>query len=144
MWPYRLNAMKFDSEVKLRRKETLNTNGRFMLKEKLECFAIFRKLYVRTTWLHQWLTFNSSPPGQNGWHFADDVFICNFLDEKWCIFIRISLKCVSHGPIDNKSVLVQVMAWRRTCDKPLPERMVTQFTDAYMRHWGEMSLDNVL
>ena len=38
------------------------------------------------------------------------------------------------GPIDNKAALVQVMAWRRTGDKPLPESMRTQFTDAYMRH----------
>ena len=30
-----------------------------------------------------------------------------------------------HGnPIDNKSVLVQVMAWSRTGSKPLPEQMM--------------------
>ena len=28
------------------------------------------------------------------------------------------------------------MAWRRTGDGPLPEAMLTQFTDAYMRHYG--------
>ena len=27
------------------------------------------------------------------------------------------------------------MAWRRICDKPLFEPMLTRFTDAYMRHW---------
>ena len=36
-----------------------------------------------------WGTFafpvNSSPPGQNGRHFADDVFRCIFLNEKFCI-----------------------------------------------------------
>ena len=32
------------------------------------------------------------------------------------------------------------MAWRRIGDKPLPEPMLIQFNDAYMRHWGEMSL----
>ena len=32
---------------------------------------------------------------------------------------------------DKKSVLVQVMAWRLTGDKPLPEAILTQFTDAY-------------
>ena len=31
------------------------------------------------------------------------------------------------------------MAWRRTGDKPLPEPMLTQLTDAYMRQSGEMS-----
>ena len=48
--------------------------------------------------------------------------------------INISLKLVSKGPIDNKSALVQVMAWRRIGDKPLSELMLTQFIDAYMRH----------
>ena len=40
----------------------------------------------------------------------------------------------SKGPIDNKSALIQVMAWRRTGVKPLPEPMLAQFTDVYMRH----------
>ena len=35
--------------------------------------------------------------------------------------------------------LVQIAAWCQTGDKPLPEPMPTQFTDAYMRLWGEMS-----
>ena len=38
------------------------------------------------------------------------------------------------GPIDSKSAWVQVMAWRQTGDKPLPEPMMTQLTDAYMGH----------
>ena len=53
---------------------------------------------------------------------------------KSCFFIWISLKCISKGPIDNKTALVQIMAWCRTGDKPLPQPMLTQFTDAYMRH----------
>ena len=65
---------------------------------------------------------------------ANDIFKCIFLNEKVRISIKISLKFVPKGPIDNESALVQVMAWRRTGDKPLPEPMLTQFTDAYMRH----------
>ena len=38
------------------------------------------------------------------------------------------------GPIENKSTLVQLMAWRRTGDKPLLASILTQFTDAYMWH----------
>ena len=30
----------------------------------------------------------------------------------------------------------RVMAWQRTGDKPLPEPMLAQFTDAYMQLWG--------
>ena len=65
---------------------------------------------------------------------ADDNFKCIFLSENNRLLIRISLKFVSRSPIDNKPALVQVMAWGRTGDKPLPESILTQFTDAYMRH----------
>ena len=66
--------------------------------------------------------------------FADDISKCIFVNEKFCISIRISLRFVPKGPIDNKAALVQVMAWRRTGDKPFHEPMLTQFSGAYMRH----------
>ena len=50
------------------------------------------------------------------------------------ISIQISLTFVPKDLIDNKSAWFYVMAWRRTGDKPLPEAMMIQFTDAYMRH----------
>ena len=45
---------------------------------------------------------------------------------------------VPNGPIYNNPALVQIMAWRRIGDKPLSEPMLSRFTDAYMRHYGEM------
>ena len=66
---------------------------------------------------------------------VDNTFKCIFVNEKFFIFIWISLKFVPQGgPTYKKSALVQVMAWRRTGVKPLPEPMLTQFTDAYMQH----------
>ena len=59
-----------------------------------------------------------------------DHFKCILLNENDRISIQISLKFVPRSPIDNKSALVQVMAWRRTGDKPLPELMLTQLADA--------------
>ena len=56
------------------------------------------------------------------------------MNEKFCILIQISLKFVPKGLIDNKTALVQVMAWCQTGDKPLPEAMLIEFRDAYMRH----------
>ena len=64
---------------------------------------------------------------------TDDIFKFIF-NENVGISITISLKFVPDGPIDYKSALVQVMAWHRTDEKPLPESMLTQFTDAYIRH----------
>ena len=50
----------------------------------------------------------------------DNIFKCIFMNEKFCISIRISLKFIRKHPIDNKSALVQVMAWHLTGAKPLP------------------------
>ena len=65
---------------------------------------------------------------------ADDIFKCIFLNENDRIPIEISLKFIPRSPIDNEPAFVRVLAWRRRGDKPLPEPMLTQFTDAYMRH----------
>ena len=58
------------------------------------------------------------PPGQNGRHSADGIFKRIFLNEDIRISMQISMKFVSMGLIDNSSALVQVMAWRRTGDRP--------------------------
>ena len=71
---------------------------------------------------------------------AYDNLKCIFLTENNTILIRISLKFVPKSPIDNKQALVQVMAWCQIGDNPLPELMLTPFTDAYMRHSGEIEL----
>ena len=69
-------------------------------------------------------TLNSLRPRQNGCHLADDSFICIFLNEKIWISIKISLKFIFKGPIDNILALIQIMAWRRSGDKPLSEQMM--------------------
>ena len=77
---------------------------------------------------------NSSPLDKMAAIVADNVFKCIFLSENGRIPIQISLKFVPRSPIDNKPALVQAMAWCRTGDKPLPEPMLAQFPDTYMRH----------
>ena len=61
------------------------------------------------------------------------------MDQKCYILIWTSPKFVPKGPIDNKSALVQVMAWRWTGQKPLPEAILIQFTDTCMWHLWEMN-----
>ena len=51
---------------------------------------------------------------------TDDFFKSIFNESVW-ISITISLKFIPKGPIDYKSALVQVVAWYRTGEKPLPE-----------------------
>ena len=81
-----------------------------------------------------WSPFNSSPPGQNGHLFTDDIFRCISVNELFCILIKISRKFVHTGPSDDNPALVYIMAWCRIGNKPLSEPLPTRFTDAYMRH----------
>ena len=68
--------------------------------------------------------FNTLRPRQNGRHFADGVFKYIFLNENVWIPIKISLKFVPKGRINNIPTLIQIMAWRRPGDKPLSETMI--------------------
>ena len=63
-------------------------------------------------------------PTQNGRYFPDDIFKCIFLNENVWISIKISLKCVPKGRVNNVPALLQIMAWRRPGDKPLSEPMM--------------------
>ena len=67
---------------------------------------------------------NTLRPRQHGRHFADDTFERIFLNQNVRISIKISLKFVPKGPINNIPSLVQIMAWRRPGDKPLSEPMM--------------------
>ena len=98
-----------------------------------------RSHQCQSMWIggHSW--GNSWRPRQNRRHFADNVFKCNFLNENVWIPIKISLKFVPKGPINNIPALVQIVAWRRTGNKPLSEPMMAQFNDTYMRHSASMS-----
>ena len=96
-------------------------------------YAGVRSLWVAVSW------FNTLRPRQNGRHFADDMFI--FLNKNLWIPIEISLKFVPKGSINNIRALVQIMAWRRTGNKPLSEPKMTQLNDAYMRHSASTSLN---
>ena len=67
---------------------------------------------------------NTLSPIQDGRHFADDMFTYIFVNERCCILIKFSLKYVSKGLIANNPALVQIMAWRRSGNKPLSEPMM--------------------
>ena len=73
-----------------------------------------------------WLRFDTLRPRQYGRHFANDIFKFIFLNENVWIPIKISLKFVPQGPINNITALVQIMAWRRPGDKPLSEPMMVR------------------
>ena len=87
------------------------------LKLHLKCSSsehVFKfqiKVAVKDTTLHKHKSncgqpVNTSPPGQNGCHFADDTFRCISENEKFYILTKISLKFVPNGSFYNKPALV--------------------------------------
>ena len=92
------------------------------------CYTVFI-IFVQTWW-NSWdgFCFKNLRQQQTVPHFADVIFKCIFLNENVCILIGIWLKFVC----DNKSALVQVMAWCQTGNKASsPEEMMTHFADSY-------------
>ena len=67
---------------------------------------------------------NTWRPRQNGRQFPDDILQWIFLKENVWLSIKISLKCVPMSLINNIPALVQIMAWRRSGDKPLSKPMM--------------------
>ena len=82
--------------------------------------------WSRLCWCPLHRDINTLRPRQNGRHFADDIFKCIFLNEIAWIPIKISLKFVPRGPINNIPALVKIMAWRRLGDKPLSGPMMVR------------------
>ena len=84
---------------------------------------IFQGMYVSFLWCSSHY-FNTLRPRYNRRHFADDIFKCIFLNGNVWIQVKISLKFVPKSAINNIPALVQIMAWRRSGDKPLSEPMM--------------------
>ena len=83
--------------------------------------------------LNRWVSFSMllyqtiyvvNTPRQNGPHYTDDIFKSIFLNEYVWIPIKILLRIVPKGPINNIPALIQIMAWRRLGDKPLSEPII--------------------
>ena len=67
---------------------------------------------------------NTLRPVLAGCQFPDDIFKCIFLNESVWIYIKITLKFVPKRPINSIPALVQIMARRRSGDRPLSEPVI--------------------
>ena len=67
---------------------------------------------------------------QRGRQFADGIFNSISLNEKNWNLHKIYWKSVPCGIISNMAALVQLIAWRRTGDKPLSEAILEYSTEA--------------
>ena len=72
------------------------------------------------------------------------IFKYIFLTEYLYILIQISLKFIRKSLIDNKSSLVQVMAWCQTGKKQWHDQMFNMFYDMYNAIWHHLTSMNYI
>ena len=84
----------------------------------------YNKVYQNCFFVHY---LNTLRPTQNCRHITDDILKCMFLNENAWFLIMTSLMYALGGLIHNVAPLVQVMAWRQTCNKPLSEPVMPQW-----------------
>ena len=115
-----IQSITFAWKCILRRKtwvlpvRTFRKQSNINIKLRLRKHVVYNVIY----------SINTLRPKQNRRHFADDILKCIFLNENEWISLKISLKLVLKGPINNIPALVRIMAWRRPSDKRLSEPMM--------------------
>ena len=86
--------------------------------------------YLSQCWPRSMWPYGVTRPGRNRRKFSDDIFKCIFLNKNVLILIKILLKFILYGPINNIPPLVQIMAWCR------PGNIIwtndNYFTEAYV------------
>ena len=78
-------------------------------------------LYYSGTEYHRCYFLKTLRPRNNDRHFPNDICRGICFNEYIRISMKISLKFVPNGSINDIPALVQIMAWRRPGDKPLSE-----------------------
>ena len=87
------------------------------------------------------MIINTLRPRQNGHHFPDDIFKWILVNEIIWILIKISLKFVPRGQIDNIPALIKIMAWRRD---QATSHYLNQLWLVYWRLYVSFSLNELM
>ena len=85
----------------------------------------------------QWV--NTFPLRQNWCPFTDGILELIFLYDNCWILVSTQEKCLPEGPINNKPVLVQTIAWHWIGDRPMSEPIMVEVADQCMCNSASMS-----
>ena len=80
---------------------------------------------------------DTSRPRQNGRHFPDDIFKCIFLNENIGISLKMSLKFIPKGPVNNITALVRLGAGQWT------SHYLNQWRLVYWRIYASLGLNEL-
>ena len=86
------------------------------------------------------LDINTLRSRQNGRHFADDMFKCIFVNENVGISIKISLKFVHKGPINN----IQALAQKWLGAEQATSHYLNQWWLFYWRIYASLGLNELM
>ena len=86
------------------------------------------------------ICFVPGNPLENVTHKLAPVFQTTFSNMLSSVF----LKFFSKGSVGNKSVLVQVITWNWTRNKPLTETIMNQFSDQHIHHQVPFHYNDVI
>ena len=125
--------LSFQSVLVFFRTRQAGLSNSFHVQQHWSYSVVATPKFTLATW-HQLTKYRQPPHTQSpdalthlSWTqpFPSRHFQMHFHESKFCILIRIPLKCVPEGPIDKIPALVQITAWRWSGDKPLSEPMLT-------------------
>ena len=101
--------------------------GAFLITKKETNLHVICILYLKSTGgfpAKRVFMLKVCPCHDRDCHFSADIFKCIFLNRNAWTSIKISLKFVPKGLINNILALLQIIAWRRPGAKPLSEPMI--------------------
>ena len=88
-----------------------------------------------------WMSWLTLKAWNNSCHFENDILNCLFLNENYCTSVQFPTKFVLRNccPTDNHLALIQMMAWHRTGNNPLPKPV--QCSTLYKRNSPRLRLE---
>ena len=117
--------------ISLQSCKSVATKTEFMKSTQfLALIFVTKDCIVQQHWVIDHIPYKSRPE-LNAWHIADNIWY-TFLNKNHHVFIKIALKFVPTNLINNKSPLIQVLAWCLCGTKPIPGPMMTKFTDMFI------------
>ena len=109
------------------------------------CGNDFWVLSLLCCWLSAFVArVDTFRPKQNGVYFVDDIFKLIFLNENVWISIPSSPKFVTEGPFNNIPALVEIIAWCRPGDKPLPGTIMLRLLTQICVTWEELPMVSLI
>ena len=114
-WSYHsllLSQRSYVCDFVFKENKVSSSAAKIVIKCYFHQFEMLLKVVMCDVWCSH-CCYNSLVPGRFYWNFGKIIFKLILMIGGWAIFKKIALRWMSQDRIDDKSTLVQVMAWCR-------------------------------